>query len=89
VSYEDLPCVDFVEVVTEYLEGSMSVAERLAMELHLAFCSPCVDYVEQMRATIAVTGTLREQDVPEEVIEPLMDAFRAATGGKGDGRSGH
>jgi anti-sigma factor RsiW len=82
VSYEDLPCVEFVEIVTEYLEGSMSVSERLAMERHLAFCAPCVDYIEQMRATIAVTGTLNEQDVPEEVIEPIMAAFRAATGPK-------
>jgi anti-sigma factor RsiW len=80
VSYEDLPCVDFVELVTEYLEGSLPVTDRLAMERHLAFCSPCVDYLEQMRVTIAVTGTLREQDVPEEVIEPLMAAFRAASG---------
>ena len=82
MSYEDLPCVEFVEVVTEYLEGSMSVGERLAMERHLAFCSPCVDYIEQMRATIEVAGTLSEEDVPEEVIEPIMAAFRAATGGR-------
>lgn len=80
MSYEDLQCVEFVEMVTEYLEGSMSVNERLAMERHLAFCAPCVDYIEQMRATIAVTGTLSEQDVPDEVIEPIMAAFRAATG---------
>jgi len=80
VSYEDLQCVEFVEMVTEYLEGSMSVNERLAMERHLAFCAPCVDYIEQMRATIAVTGALSEQDVPDEVIEPIMAAFRAATG---------
>ncbi|HTX84179.1 MAG TPA: hypothetical protein VME44_18495, partial [Streptosporangiaceae bacterium] len=58
----------------------MSVNERLAMERHLAFCAPCVDYIEQMRATIAVTGALSEQDVPDEVIEPIMAAFRAATG---------
>lgn len=80
MSYEDLQCVEFVEMVTEYLEGSMSVNERLAMERHLAFCAPCVDYIEQMRATIAVTGALSEQDVPDEVIEPIMAAFRAATG---------
>ncbi len=79
MSYEDLPCVDFVEIVTDYLEGSLSVSERLMMERHLAFCSPCVDYIDQMRATIAVTGALRDQDVPDAIIEPLLDAFRAAT----------
>lgn len=77
MSYGDLPCVDFVELVTEYLEGALTVEERLVLERHLAFCSPCVDYLEQMRATVRATGALREEDVPEPVIEPLMEAFRA------------
>jgi len=81
MSLGDLPCVDFVELATEYLEGALSVEQRLVMERHLAFCAPCVDYLEQMRATIAATGTLREEDVPEPVIEPLMAAFRALTNG--------
>lgn len=79
MSYGDLPCVDFVELTTEYLEGAMSAQQRLVMERHLAFCSPCVDYLEQMRATIAATGALREEDVPEEAVEPLLAAFRALT----------
>jgi len=77
MSFGDLPCVDFVELVTDYLEGALSVEQRLVMERHLAFCSPCVDYIEQMRATIAATGSLREEEVPEPMIEPLMAAFRA------------
>jgi hypothetical protein len=52
------------------------------VERHLAFCSPCVDYLEQMRAVIRVTGELREEDVPDPVVEPLMDAFRALSRGK-------
>ncbi|MGH2872471.1 MAG: anti-sigma factor family protein [Solirubrobacteraceae bacterium] len=74
--------MDFVELATEYLEGALSVEQRLVMERHLAFCSPCMDYLEQMRATIAATGGLRAQDVPEPVIEPLMAAFRALRTGR-------
>jgi anti-sigma factor RsiW len=77
MSFGDLPCVDFVELATDYLEGAMTVEQRLVMERHLAFCSPCVDYMEQMRATITATGSLREEQVPEPMIEPLMAAFRA------------
>lgn len=80
MSYEDLPCRDFVELATEYLEGSLSVEQRLVVERHLAFCHPCIDYLEQMRAAIRATGTLREEDVPEPVMESLVDAFRALTG---------
>jgi anti-sigma factor RsiW len=80
VSYEDLPCNDFVELATDYLEGALRPGQRLVVERHLAFCEPCVDYLEQMRAVIRSTGTLREEDVPEEVMEPLLDAFRALSG---------
>jgi anti-sigma factor RsiW len=77
MSYEDLPCIDFVELATEYLEGALPLEQRLVVERHLAFCSPCVDYLEQMRAAIRATGRLREEDVPEPVMESLMEAFRA------------
>lgn len=84
MSLGDLPCVDFVELATEYLEGALSVEERLVIERHLAFCSPCVDYIEQMRATVAATGGLCEHEVPEPVIEPLVAAFRSLTAGRGE-----
>ena len=50
MSYEDLPCVDFVELVTDYLEGALPTEQVLIVERHLAFCAPCVDYLDQMRA---------------------------------------
>lgn len=80
MSYEDLPCVDFVELATEYLEGSLSREQRLIVERHLAFCLPCVDYLDQMRAVMRTAGTLRAQDVPEPVMESLLAAFRDISG---------
>lgn len=85
MSYEDLPCRDFVELATDYLEGALTVEQRLVVERHLAFCHPCIDYLEQIRAAIRAAGRLREEDVPEPVMEPLVEAFRELTG---DSRSG-
>jgi anti-sigma factor RsiW len=82
MSYEDLPCVDFVELVTDYLEGALPTEQRLIVERHLAFCAPCVDYLDQIRATMLIAGTLREEDVPEPVIESLLHAFREFSGGE-------
>jgi anti-sigma factor RsiW len=76
MSYEDLPCRDFVELATDYLEGALPVHRRLVVERHLAFCSPCVDYLEQMRAVIRATGALHEDDVPAPVMESLVAAFK-------------
>ncbi|MGH2910083.1 MAG: anti-sigma factor family protein [Solirubrobacteraceae bacterium] len=80
MSYEDLPCRDFVELATDYLEGALPVEQRVVVERHLAFCHPCIDYLQQMRATIHAAGALRAQDVPEPVMESLVQAFRELTG---------
>jgi predicted anti-sigma-YlaC factor YlaD len=76
VTYEDIPCLQVVELVTDYLEGKLATGEVLVVERHLAMCQGCGDYLDQMRETIRATGALRDQDVPPEVMEPLMQAFR-------------
>lgn len=80
MSFRDVPCQDVVELVTEYLEDALPPEERLAVEYHLAFCEPCVTYLDQMRATIAASGSLAEDDVPDPVMTALMGAFRAMRG---------
>jgi predicted anti-sigma-YlaC factor YlaD len=80
MTYEDLPCQDFVELATDYLEGALGVDQRLVVELHLATCSPCVDYLDQLRTTLRLMGELRESDVPAPVMESLVAAFRELKG---------
>jgi hypothetical protein len=80
MTYEDLPCRDFVELATDYLEGALTPQQCLVVERHLAFCAPCVDYLDQLRATIRATGSLREEDVPEPLMESLVDAFKTLRG---------
>jgi anti-sigma factor RsiW len=58
------------------LEGVLPTDDALVIERHLALCPGCATYLEQLRETIKATGSLREQDVPAEVIEPLLQAFR-------------
>jgi anti-sigma factor RsiW len=72
----DPRCAEIVELVTEYLEDAMPVADRERFERHLAFCTECDTYLEQIRDTIAVTGTLAEEDVDPAALDRLMAAFR-------------
>jgi anti-sigma factor RsiW len=78
--YEHVPCDEAVTMVTDYLEGALSVDERAVLEHHLTVCDPCATYLEQMRETIRLTGTLREEDVPEPVMDVVFDAFRELRG---------
>lgn len=72
----ELTCRELVEVVTDYLEDQMPAEQRLLFEEHIAYCSWCVTYLEQMRETIRATGALREEDLAPEAREALLDMFR-------------
>jgi predicted anti-sigma-YlaC factor YlaD len=74
-----ITCQEVVEVVTDYLEGRMSPEDVAIFEAHLELCDGCRWYVEQMRITIATVGRIDEADVPVEMRESLMAAFRGRT----------
>ena len=71
-----MDCNELVELVTDYLEGRLPDAERERFDVHLGECEGCVNYVEQMRATVAVTGSLREDDLPAGAADVLLAEFR-------------
>jgi anti-sigma factor RsiW len=71
-----MDCNELVELVTDYLEGRLPDAERERFEGHLEECAGCGNYLEQMRSTISVTGTLREDDLPPGAAESLLAEFR-------------
>jgi anti-sigma factor RsiW len=76
IALAHLNCRELVELVTAYLEGDLSFGERKRFDAHLSGCDGCTIYVEQMRRTIELTGTLRVGDVSREAEEALLRAFR-------------
>ena len=73
---EEVTCRELVEIVTDYFEDRLSPADRIHFEQHLVFCEGCQVYVEQMRRTVELTGTLRDEDVPAGAEGVLLRAFR-------------
>ena len=73
---EHISCQEVVELVTDYLEGAMSPEDVARFEYHLALCEGCVFYVEQIRMAIAAVGRIGEDDVPPEIRDDLVAAFR-------------
>lgn len=78
---EDLTCRELVELVTEYLDGTLAPADRDRFEQHLILCDGCAFYLDQMRTTIAVTGSLTEESVTPEGQERLLRVFSDWKGG--------
>jgi len=73
---DDLACQELVEIITDYLEGTLSDAERERFEAHLEICEGCRRYVDQMRTTIRVVGTLTEDDLDPAARDQLLQLFR-------------
>ena len=76
---DEITCQQLVELVTSYLEGSMPPSQRLRFEEHISFCAPCIRYLDQMRETIAITRTLREDDLDPDTREVMLHVFRDFT----------
>jgi anti-sigma factor RsiW len=69
-------CQQVVELVTDYLEGSLSRSERRRFEAHLAGCPNCTEYLEQMRATIQLAGRITPDDLTPAMRDDLIDLYR-------------
>ena len=76
VDTQSLSCQELVELVTDYLEGALDTALRRRFEEHIAHCADCAEYLEQLRQTILVVGTLRAEDLTPDAERTLMHAFR-------------
>jgi predicted anti-sigma-YlaC factor YlaD len=72
----DLTCREVVELVTAFLEGTLPPADHARFEEHVAGCEGCSIYLDQMKTTIRVTGSLDEDSIPAEQLERLTRAFR-------------
>jgi anti-sigma factor RsiW len=72
----ELNCQEIVELVTEYLEGTMDADLRVAFDAHLAGCPHCSHYLEQMEATIRIAGTIEAAALSPGFQAGLLEAFR-------------
>ena len=71
-----LACQQMVELVTDYLEGSLGWRDRRRFEKHLRGCDGCHRYLDQMRETLALLGTVPVDTLSPEAQSTLLDAFR-------------
>jgi anti-sigma factor RsiW len=72
---EELVCMQIVELVTDYVEGTLSRADRRRFESHLSGCEHCTEYLEQMRITIKLTGRLATEDLTPAMREDFGELY--------------
>jgi anti-sigma factor RsiW len=78
----EITCKQLVELVTSYLEDSLPPVQRSRFEEHLATCSGCQEYLDQMRQTIQLLGALPQESIAPPARQQLLAAFRAWYSGR-------
>lgn len=77
---DPLVCREFVQLVSDYLEGSLPDGERRRFDAHLAECDGCAGYLDDVARVI---GSLNEAALPApdpHTRETLLRAFRDLRG---------
>ncbi|TMA18393.1 MAG: anti-sigma factor [Deltaproteobacteria bacterium] len=72
-----MSCKEITELVTDYVEGRLSLGQRFRFQFHLGTCRHCRAFLRQMRTTIRLTGRLPDAAVPPSVEAELLARFRA------------
>jgi anti-sigma factor RsiW len=70
-------CREVVELMTDYLDGVLSAADRTKFEQHMTGCDGCGAYLDQLRTARMLMGRVAYEPVPEPLKGELMDAFRS------------
>ncbi|MFL5861289.1 MAG: anti-sigma factor family protein [Solirubrobacteraceae bacterium] len=77
---DEVTCQQFVELITDYLEGTLPTRTLSHVEEHLVMCDWCVTYLEQMDATISSLAALHDTH-SAEVPDVLLSVLRGKRAG--------
>jgi predicted anti-sigma-YlaC factor YlaD len=55
-------CKDIAEEASNLLDGNLPFRKRIALRLHLLYCSCCRAYIQQLKQTISTITVLRPQE---------------------------
>jgi anti-sigma factor RsiW len=64
-------CKDCVDLLGEYIEGTLSLEQSKALEDHLSTCPPCITFVRTYRATRRLCRAALVAEMPHELMSSL------------------
>lgn len=71
-----MKCSDLEALICEYVDGTLTPAERATVELHLASCVSCRSLVEDARAAVAFIEKSAEIEPPPALVNHLLFEVR-------------
>ncbi len=67
-----LRCQDIVDLLDDYLDGTLEPTASAALEAHLAGCRDCDAFMKTYRGTVRATRRLEASRLPPELRERLL-----------------
>jgi len=61
---------------TEYLDGALAPADRVAFETHVAACPACAQVLHELCETIRLLGQLPPEPLTADARDRLLGTFR-------------
>ena len=71
-----LVCRQAVDLMADYLEGRLAANDLQRLEVHLAACPHCSEYLAQLRVTINALGHAESDDLSDDAIDELVHLYR-------------
>jgi anti-sigma factor (TIGR02949 family) len=81
-----LTCKDFLNELSEFMDGSLDSEIREKLQRHVSECPNCWVVLDTTQRTIKVYKGLQPQTIPSDIHSRLMEALNkkmAAKGGSG------
>ena len=75
-SRHEMDCRRIVDLLGEYLDGTLPKSTAELLEWHIDGCPPCVAFVNTYRGTVDATRKLREIEIPTELKKRLLAVLR-------------
>lgn len=64
-------CKECVDLLGEYIEGTLPPEQSKALEEHLSLCPPCITFVRTYKATRSLCRHALAAEMPRELMSSL------------------
>ena len=68
-----ISCSEFLNELSNYLEGEVAADIRAKLEAHLACCRTCSVLIDSTRKTVQIVVDSECFDLPDEVLKPITE----------------
>ncbi len=83
---KSVTCEECIEVLVDYVDGTMDAITVEAFEAHFADCPPCTDFLKTYKTSISVSRRTLDEPIPEAVSTRLRSFLRQKCQGKKPGQ---